>query len=131
MVSNTSASGLSLGGPLDIYGSLNFTGTGKKLFTNDTLTLKSTATETAMAGNITGNTIEGKVTVERFIPGVKKAWRFLAVPTMPGQSIHDAWQEGQPANNTTSISGKGIQITSNIAGWNTKGFDASLRQSFY
>jgi Secretion system C-terminal sorting domain len=125
IVSNTSASGLILGGPLDIYGSLNFTGTGKKLLTNDTLTLKSTATETAMAGNITGNTIEGKVTVERFIPGVKKAWRFLAVPTMPGQSIHDAWQEGQPANNTTSISGKGIQITSNIAGWNTKGFDAS------
>ncbi len=125
IVSNTSASGLILGGPLDIYGSLNFTGTGKKLLTNDTLTLKSTATETAMAGNITGNTIEGKVTVERFIPGVKKAWRFLAVPTMPGQSIHDAWQEGQPANNTTSISGKGIQITSNIAGWNTKGFDAA------
>ena len=124
IVSNTSATGLILGGPLDIYGSLNFTGTGKRFVTNDTLTLKSTATETAMAGNITGNTIEGKVSVERYIPGVKKAWRFLAVPTMPGQTIHDAWQEGQPANNTTSISGLGIQITRVIiADWSSRGFD--------
>ena len=103
IVSNSSATGLLLGGPLDLYGSLNFTGTGKKFLTSDTLTLKSTATETAMVGNITGNSIIGKVTVERYVPGVKKAWRFMAIPTMPGQTIHDAWQEGQPANNTSLI----------------------------
>ena len=122
IVSNSSATGLVLGGPLDVYGSLTFTGTGKKLITNDTLTLKSTATETAMVGNITGDSIIGKVTVERYIPGVKKAWRFLAVPTMPGQTMHDAWQEGQPANNT-SLSGKGIQIQGNYSDWAARGFD--------
>jgi SprB repeat len=123
MVSNTSAMGLILGGPLDIYGSLNFTGTGKKLITNDTLTLKSTAAETAMVGNTSGNTIEGEVTVERYIPGIKKAWRFLAIPTMPGQTIHGAWQENQPANNT-SLSGLGIQIQGNYSDWSVRGFDA-------
>ncbi len=124
VVSNSSTTGLVLGGPLDIYGSFNFTGTGKKFVTNDTLTLKSTATETAMVGNTSGNSIVGKVTVERYIPGVKKAWRFLAIPTVPGQTIHDAWQEGQPANNTTSVSGFGIQIQGNYSDWATRGFDA-------
>ncbi len=123
VVSNSSATGLVLGGPLDIYGSLNFTGTGKRFITNDTLTLKSTAAETAMVGNITGDSIVGKVTVERYIPGVKKGWRFLAIPTVPGQTIHDAWQEGQPAN-TTSISGYGIQIQGNYSDWAARGFDA-------
>jgi len=122
VVSNSSATGLSLAGPLDIYGSLNFTGTGKKLITNDTLTLKSNADETAMVGDITGNSIIGKVTVERYVPGVKKAWRFLAVPTQPGQTIHAAWQEDQPAN-STSIAGKGIQIQGNYTDWSARGFD--------
>ncbi len=123
IINNTSGIGVNLVGTLDIYGSFTFTGTGKKFAGNDSLTLKSTATETARVGDMTGNIFSGKVTVERFIPGVKKAWRFLSVPTKPGQTIHDAWQEGQPANNTTSITGKGIQITSNVSGWNTKGFD--------
>ena len=123
VVSNSSATGLVLGGPLDIYGSLNFTGTGKKFLTNDTLTLKSNATATAIVGNITGNSIIGKVTVERYIPGAKKAWRFLAIPTVPGQTIHDAWQEGQAANNT-SLSGFGIQIQGNYSDWAARGFDA-------
>ena len=123
IISNTSTGGLVVGCALDIYGSITFTGTGKKFATNDLLTLKSTAIETARVGDMTGNTFTGKVTVERFIPGVKKAWRFLSIPTKPGQTIHESWQENQPANDNTSIIGKGIQITSNVAGWNTKGFD--------
>jgi len=122
IVSNSSSTGLMLAGPLDLYGSLNFTGTGKKFLISDTLTLKSTATETAMVSNITGNSIIGKVTVERYVPGVKKAWRFMAVPTKPGQTIHDAWQEGQPASNT-SLSAKGIQIQGNYSDWSARGFD--------
>ena len=123
IINNTSAAGLSLGGNLDIYGSLTFSGTGKKFTTNDFLTLKSNATETARVGDMTGNTFTGKVTVERYIPGVKKAWRFLAVPTQAGQTIHEAWQENQSANNT-SLGGNGIQIQGNVADWSAKGFDA-------
>ena len=123
VISNSSATGLVLGGNLDIYGSLTFSGTGKKFSTNDFLTLKSTATETARVGDMTDNSFAGKVTVERYIPGTKKAWRFLAVPTQPGQTIHEAWQENQSAN-STSLSGNGLQIQGNVADWSAKGFDA-------
>jgi hypothetical protein len=123
VINNTSAAGLSLGGSLNIYGSLTFSGTGKKFSTNDFLTLKSTATETARVGDMTGNSFAGKVTVERYIPGTKKAWRFLAVPTQPSQTIHEAWQENQSAN-STSLSGNGLQIQGNVADWSAKGFDA-------
>lgn len=96
---------------------------GGTLFTGDSLTIKSDASGTASVATVaSGASITGQVTVERFIPGVKKAWRFLAVPTVPGQSIHDAWQENQDAN-STSLAGKGIQLTGNVVGWNTKGFD--------
>lgn len=122
IISNTSSAGVVLGGNLDIYGSLTYTGSGKTFVTNDYLTLKSNAGGTARVGDMTGNSITGKVTVERFIPGVKRAWRFLAVPVMDGQSIHEAWQENQAANNT-SLAGNGMQISSNVSGWDAKGFD--------
>ncbi|MEO6669972.1 MAG: T9SS type A sorting domain-containing protein [Ferruginibacter sp.] len=86
------------------------------------VTLKSTSTLTARVAEIvtpatvtltysgSGST-RGKFIVERYISAVK-GWRFLAVPTNSTEYIHDAWQEGQAANNT-SLSGKGIQLTSN------------------
>ena len=57
IINNTNSGGVSLGGALDIYNSLNFTGTGKKLTTNGKLTFKSTASNTAWLGDMTGNTI--------------------------------------------------------------------------
>ena len=92
IISNTNAAGVTLGGALDIYGSLTYSGTGKKLTTNDMLTLKSTASNTAWVGDMTGNTITGKVTVERYI-SARKAWRLLSVPTNTTQTIQQAWQE--------------------------------------
>ncbi len=86
VISNTSATGVTLDGALDIYGSLIYSGTGKKLITNDNLTFKSTAANTAWLGDMTGNTITGKATVERYLPS-RRAWRFLSVPTNTTQTI--------------------------------------------
>ncbi|MEP6948564.1 MAG: T9SS type A sorting domain-containing protein [Ginsengibacter sp.] len=109
IISNSSAAGVTLGGALDLYGSLTYSGTGMKLTTNDTLTLKSTALNTARIGDMTGNTITGKVTVERYI-SARKAWRLLSIPTNTTQTIQEAWQEGCGAN-LDCITGFGTQIT--------------------
>jgi len=87
IVSNISASGVSLNGAVDIYNSLTYSDVGMKVSTNDHLTFKSTAANTAWLGNMTGHTITGKATVERYIPGVKKGWRFLSIPTNTTQTI--------------------------------------------
>ena len=54
IISNTDANGVRLGGAVDIYNSLTFSGTGMKLFTRGHLTIKSTATSTAWVGDMTG-----------------------------------------------------------------------------
>jgi hypothetical protein len=119
IISNTSAAGVSLAGPLNILGSVTFTGTGKVLNTNDFLTFKSTASATAWLGNMTGNTLNGRATVERYI-SAHKGWKFLSIPTNTGQTIQQTWQEGCGAN-ANCISGFGAQITG--AGGTAAGFD--------
>ena len=120
IINNTSSGGVSLGGALDIYNSLNFAGTGKKLTTSGNLTFKSTATNTAWLGDMTGNTIKGKATVERYLPS-RRAWRFLSVPTNSTQTIKKAWQEGaSPGSNP--VPGYGVQLTG--PGGTAAGFDA-------
>ena len=57
IVSNSSVGGITLGGALDVYGSLMYSGAGMTVTTNDVLTLKSTALNTAWIGDMTGNTI--------------------------------------------------------------------------
>ena len=121
IISNTNASGVTLGGALDIYNSLTYSGTGMVLTTNDNLTFKSTATNTAYLGNMTGNTISGKATVERYIPGVKKAWRFLSIPTNTTQTIQQTWQEGATSSASNPVPGYGIQLSG--AGGTSAGFD--------
>ena len=115
IVSNSSSGGVTLGGAMDVYGSLTYSGTGMKLTTNDALTLKSTALNTAWIGDMTGNTITGKVTVERYI-SAHKAWRFLSVPTNTTQTVKQTWQEGATSNGSNPVGGYGTQITSNRAG---------------
>ena len=120
VISNTSPDGVTLGGALDIYGSLTYSGTDMKLVTNDHLTLKSTVLNTARVGNMTGDTIAGEVIVERYIPN-HKAWQFLAIPTNTTQTVKQSWQEG--ANNMDSdlVKGYGTQITG--PGGTLAGFD--------
>ena len=124
IIKNTSIAGVSLGGPLDIFGSLTYTGTGKTFVTNDVLTLKSTAANTAWVGDMTGNTITGKVTVERFM-SARKAWRFLSIPTNTLQTFKETWQEGATSASDNLSAGYGIQVISNRPTWSTDGFDNS------
>ncbi len=97
VIGNTSS--VSMNGPVDVYRSLTYDNNGNTLNTNGNLTLKSTIDETAWIGNMTGHTIIGNVTVERYInvgtgSGQHgKKWMFLATPT-EGQSIRDSWMEG-------------------------------------
>ncbi|MFT3908399.1 MAG: Ig-like domain-containing protein [Ferruginibacter sp.] len=132
IISNSSAQGVTLGGALDIYRSLTYTGTGRKLTTGGFLTFKSTATETAWLGDMTGNTLVGDATVERFIgtgtsgvPYHNKSWQLLATPTT-GQTIKQAWQEGATTANGNPNPGFGTMLTSNVANAATQptpGFD--------
>ena len=91
-----------------------------KLATRGNLTLKSTATNTAWLGDMTGNTITGKVTVERYISS-RKAWRFLSVPANTTQTIQEAWQEGATSTTSDPVPGYGIQLSG--AGGTAAGFD--------
>ena len=67
LISNTDPTGVTLAGPVDVYTSVDFTNTGKTLNANGNLTIKSTETETAWVGDMTNHTINGDVTVERYI----------------------------------------------------------------
>jgi hypothetical protein len=120
IISNSSAGGVTLGGALDIYGSLTYSDTRMKLITNDVLTLKSTALNTARIGDMTGDTITGKVTVERYIPA-HKAWQFLSIPTNTTQTIQQSWQEGATSPDSNSVPGYGIQLSG--PGGTAAGFD--------
>ena len=124
VINNTSVAGVDLGGALNIYGSFTYSGAGKNLSTNDVLTLKSSASNTARLGDMTGNTLAGKVSVERYINvgiGHAKSWQFLAVPAT-GQTINAAWQQGGVAGSNTKP-GYGTQITNPLG--TAAGYDAA------
>lgn len=118
-----------LGTPLDITagtgpgteGTVSVTGSAV-LTTGGNLTLKSDANGTSRVaiGSAVGGYISGDVTVERYLSS-NRSWRFLAAPSY-GQTIHQAWQENQPAGVNLSP-GIGTNITSNRATWATDGFD--------
>lgn len=92
---------------------------------NNRVTLKSTATNTANIGNLSGATLNyganGKFRVERYVAQYKK-WQFLSFPVLGPVYARDTWQEGYP--NTTLSDGYGMQITTSN-GVTTGGFDAS------
>jgi hypothetical protein len=107
IISNTA--GVTLSGTVDIYGSLNFGKSGSILNTGGHLAIKSNASGTAWIGDMTNHTINGNVTVERYIPtgaGHGKAWEFLATPTK-GQTVFQSWME----NGITTSTGYGTQVT--------------------
>ena len=121
VISNTdNVTGVTLGGTLDVYGSVTFGAAGRKLTTGGYLSFKSTSTGTAWLGPLTGsNTIVGDATVERYIPLHAKAWQFLAAPTS-GQTINAAWQEGNTPLSSALNPAYGTLITNHVAG---TGFD--------
>jgi hypothetical protein len=116
---------VTLAGQDSITGVLSFGGSNMNFATSDSLTIKSTAAGTASVADITnggintGNTITGKVIVERY-NSARKGWRFLSIPTNTAQTVKQAWQEGSGGNINT-LSGYGTQITG--AGGTAAGFD--------
>ncbi len=133
---------ITLAGQLNLLNKLSFTGSNRTFATGSFLTLKSNDTLTASvaditnAGNSTGNTITGNVSVERFISNLKngtrtlKAWRLLSMPTTHNlQTIKQAWQEN--GDSTTIFNpnpGFGAQIITRFGGTNAAaralGFDS-------
>jgi len=108
------ASGVTLGGPLNLTGVLlpqlgTFTTGGHLVF-------KSNVTTTAMVDVVTG-AISGEVTVERYIPA-KRAFRFLTSSVTSTGSIRANWQEGG-----SDAPGWGTDITG--TGGAANGFDPS------
>lgn len=98
---------------LTIAGTANFGG--------QSVTLKSDATGTASISQISG-TLGGasNVTVERFIPTAKRAWRMISSP-VSGTTINAAWQEGV-SDNSNPHAGYGTHITGPSS---VNGFDQS------
>ncbi len=101
-----------------LYGSV----AGSVISTNDNLTLLSRDTATARFGDITGNTIAGKLTVERYVPLLRK-WRLLAINTTSPQTARQSWMEGSSPN-ANFKPGYGTIVTDTAATWSANGFDS-------
>ena len=106
-----------------LYGS----GTGNSLITtNDNLTLLSRDTATARFGEIitgSGNSIAGKVNVERYISSGRK-WRHLSVPSNSVQTARDSWMEGNMTPNGNLTLGYGCIVTDEKTTWSANNFDS-------
>jgi hypothetical protein len=101
---------------LKVLDNLSFDNVNNKtLVTNDNLTLVSTNTRTANLNDLTnnganpGNTVSGKVNIERYM-FARKSWRLLATPIVVASSpsISAAWREN---NSALTSFGYGTQIT--------------------
>ncbi len=126
VIGNTNnVTGVTIGGTLDIYRSVTFSAGGLRLTTGGLLTFKSTATETAWLGNVTGKTITGNATIERYIPtGINhgKSWQLLAAPVRGAQSVFASWQElNAPLANARP--GFGTTISSEKVNATARGYD--------
>ncbi len=114
-MSNDVDNSTALNDTLKIITTLAFGNVNSKTFnTNGNLTLVSTVTNTANLADLTnagtnvGNTLTGKVNIERYM-FAKKSWRLLATPVVvaTSPSITAAWRE----TGTLSATGYGTQIT--------------------
>ncbi|MBC8644247.1 hypothetical protein H9W95_09880 [Flavobacterium lindanitolerans] len=102
------AAGLTLAGTTNLTGVLDVV--SGNLAANGNLILKSTASGSARIAAVTGS-ITGEVTVERYIPQGKRAFRFLTPGVTTTNFISNNWQTG-------------THITGSDSGAN--GFDTTL-----
>lgn len=127
---------------LNVLGLLTTTSTSGTITTNGNLVFKSTENEEGLIGELlncsttSNNPIVGDVTVERFIPVSKRAFRFLTPGVTTSTSINANWQEGGNITDpndyphTSAVVGKnpnpgyGTHITGSQTGDN--GFDATI-----
>jgi len=89
-------------------------------FNGRSITLKSDATGTAAFGTFASTALNAtNITVERYIPATRRAYRFLAAPVTTTGGVYASWQESG-----TNAAGLGIQV-SGIAGASPGGVDAT------
>jgi hypothetical protein len=129
-VRNTSSAGLNIQNDISIETKLQFSANIKLFLQSGNVIMKSTATKTASIGAFTGSPTQvdypgtGRFIIERFIDigssgSHGKSWQLLATPTNGGQTIKEAWQEGN-APMVVGTPGYGTIISNNLAG---NGFD--------
>lgn len=129
-VRNTSSSGLNIFNDIAVETKLQFSSNIRLYLQDGDIIMRSTATKTANVGQVlgSGSVIDylgtGRFVIERFIDigssgSHGKSWQLLATPTNGGQTVKDAWQEGN-APLVTGTPGYGTIITNNITG---NGFD--------
>ncbi|MDB5280202.1 MAG: hypothetical protein JWR61_5157 [Ferruginibacter sp.] len=122
---------VTLAGQQNVTGALSFSTSNATLTTGGYLTLKSTASGTARlsditnGGTISGNSIAGNVTIERYISAGRE-WRLLSAPvcTCTAPTINAAWQEGVTTGNPNP--GYGTAIT---GGTSANGFDQGVNNN--
>ncbi len=105
-----------------LYGTV----TNSAISTSDNLTLLSRDTGTARFGEIvlgSGNTINGKVTVERYLPTTRK-WRNLAWSTNSTQTAMQSWMENNTVPNGNIKPGYGTIVTDEKTTWAANNFDS-------
>ena len=139
-ISNISAAGVSLADTVAIKDSVSFGNVNNAVLnSNGYLTIKSTSTFTGRVADATnnginnGNTINGNVTVERYIPvSNMRGYRFLAPSVNSTGSIHANWQENASSSINNPKPGYGTHITGTKTD-QTNGFDGTQTsaKSFY
>ncbi len=85
------AAGVTLSGSLGLTGVLTVSAGG--FSTGGYLTLRSSASGTARVAPVTGGSITGNVTVERYTTN-RRAWRLLTLPVAHSNNIYSSWQNG-------------------------------------
>ena len=119
LVNSNTGSGLTIASaPADtvkITGLLSFGHSNSVLNTGDNITIVSNSAGTGAVGVVgAGNSINGKVEVERYVnmgssPGQHaKSWQFLSIPTN-GQTVKESWMENGVSSNWygTIVTGAG------------------------
>lgn len=132
---NSNAVGITIastaGDTLKVSGNLSFGNVNNSVInTGDNVTLISGGNGTAVVSDLTndgmnsGNRIEGKVVVERYISNAAK-WRFVSINSNTTQTFKQAWQEGATTAYGNPTPGYGMVIGDNkSASYLANGFDA-------
>ncbi|RYE19914.1 MAG: T9SS type A sorting domain-containing protein, partial [Sphingobacteriales bacterium] len=111
VVSNDLVVGSAAADSINILTKLSFGNANADLTTNDRVTLKSTAAATASVGRLsTGNTINGRFGIERYIRYFQ-SWNLVSAPVKEAISVKNSWQEGGVLPAPAAIAGYGTQVT--------------------
>jgi hypothetical protein len=126
-LTNSNSIGLNINNDIGVYKTLSLGKNSKTILNTGDIHLKSDNNNTANIAQIPASAQiiynVGRFIVERYIPKHSKAWQLLSAPAK-GETIKNTWQEGNaPGGNIKP--GYGTQITSNLPGATSLGFDLS------